>query len=230
MRLRIKYASKEKGLLLPLHYNSLLQAWLYNTFSNKIAKFLHREGFSLDKRHFKLFVFSRILEKGEKVHGKELTLLKSDLGIDSNFIFKTKRSMNVEEALYFRDGFSFYFSSPKNFLIEDMARRTVLQSGFVFLNQNVFVESVEVLQTPTFSKKIKIKMLSPVAIYTTIETINAKKLTYYYSPHEKEFSILAQKNAEKKYILINGVKSNGNLKITPLYFNEKRNRSIILLP
>jgi len=227
VRLKIKYASEQKGLLLPVHYNDVLQALLYRTFSNEIAKFLHNEGFSLGKRHFKLFTFSRILNKGNKVYGERLSNLKRRLKINNSFFFKPRRNATNEEALYFKEGVSFYFSSPKDFIIEDMGNRAVSIPQSILLNQDIFVTSIEVIPTQKFSNRISIKMLSPVTVYSTIRTRDKKALTYYYSPYEKEFSTLIQKNAEKKYTLINGTKSNETLKITPLYFNEKRNRAVV---
>jgi len=221
----MKYISKEKGLLLPMHYNYVLQALLYNTFSNEIANFLHTEGFTLNNRRFKLFTFSRILEKGSRVYGKRLAELKSQLNINSKFL--TRKNSKVEEALYFENGFSFYFSSPKNFLIEDIGSRAVSIPKSILSGQEIFIESIEVLPHLSFSNKLNIKTLSPVTVYSTAKIEGKRKLTYYYSPHEKEFPDLIQKNAEKKYVLINGVKPKGSLNITPLYFNEKRNRAVV---
>ena len=41
-------------------------------------------------------------------------------------------------------------------------------------------------------------MLSPVTIYSTLQSPTGKK-TYYYNPREKEFSILIRDNLLKKY-------------------------------
>ena len=227
MRLRLKYATKQKGLLLPLHYNSVLQALIYRTFSDEIASSIHEKGFTLGKRHFKLFTFSRILNRGNKVFGSKLRNLKKQLGIDKDFYFKSKRKTAEEEALYFEGGIEFYFSSPKDFLIEDIGNKAISIPQTTLLGQDIFVTSIEVMSNPGFSTKMNIKMLSPMTVYSTMKTEEGNAKTYYYSPYEKEFSILIQKNSQKKYQLINNTSTNGTLKITPLHFNEKRNRMVV---
>ena len=227
MRLRLKYATKQKGLLLPLHYNSALQALIYSTFSDEIASSIHEKGFTLGKRHFKLFTFSRILNRGNKVFGSKLRDLKKQLGVDKDFYFKSKRMTAEEEALYFEGGIEFYFSSPKDFLIEDIGNKAISIPQTTLLGQDIFVTSIEVMSNPGFSTKMNIKMLSPMTVYSTMKTEEGNAKTYYYSPYEKEFSILVQKNSQKKYQLINNTSTNGTLKITPLHFNEKRNRMVV---
>ncbi len=227
MRIKLKYSSKEAGLLLPLHYNSIIQALIYNTFSEEIAKFLHAEGYQHEKRHFKLFTFSRILDKGQKISGYKLNQKKELLKISQDFHFRPKRNSDVEEALYFEKGIEFYFSSPKNALIEDMASKAILNPQSMLLNQDIFISSVNVLPQIKFTNAMNIKMLSPATMYSTIKSKSGKSLTYYYSPYEEEFSRLISENARKKNFLVNGSETDGTLKITPLHFEEKRNRAVV---
>ncbi len=227
MRLKLKYITKQKGLLLPLHYNSILQALIYKTFSEELAASLHDEGFTLNNRHFKLFNFSRILNRGRKVSGDNLKTLKQQVGIDEDFYFISKRNAAIEEALYFKNGIEFYFSSPKDILIEDIGNKAITTQKGTLLGQDIFIASIEVMPEPKFSNKMNIKMLSPMTVYSTMKTKEGRSKTYYYSPYEKEFSKLVQRNAQKKYQLITGNVSSGTLKITPLYFTEKRNRTVV---
>ncbi len=65
MRLRLTLQPKSFSLVLPIHYNELIQAFIYRNLSEDLATFLHNKGFSLSegKRKFKLFTFSRLLCK-----------------------------------------------------------------------------------------------------------------------------------------------------------------------
>ncbi len=227
MRLKLKYITKQKGLLLPLHYNSILQALIYKTFSKELAASLHDEGFTLNNRHFKLFNFSRILNRGRKVSGDNLKTLKQQVGINEDFYFISKRNAAIEEALYFENSIEFYFSSPKDILIEDIGNKAITTQKGTLLGQDIFIASIEVMPEPKFSNKMNIKMISPMTVYSTMKTKEGRSKTYYYSPYEKEFSKLVQRNAQKKYQLITGNVSSGTLKITPLYFTEKRNRTVV---
>jgi len=66
MRLKVTFESiSGDDILLPLHYNQVLQALFYNTLSEEIAKQLHTQGFPFEKRRFKLFVYSRIQERAK---------------------------------------------------------------------------------------------------------------------------------------------------------------------
>jgi CRISPR-associated endoribonuclease Cas6 len=227
MRIKISYESKEKGLLLPIHYNYYLESLIYRTFSKKVAAILHDEGFVLNKRHFRLFTFSRILNKGKKVDGRQFKVLKKELNIKNYLTFRSRRKTTIDEALYFNNGISFYFSSVKDFIIEDMGSRAISLPKASLLNQDIFIKSIEVLPTPKFENKMSIKMLSPLTMYSTVKTSDGNSKTYYYSPYEKEFSGLITKNAKKKYKTVYSKEIEEKLQLTPLHFEERRNRAVI---
>jgi len=227
MRIKISYESKEKGLLLPLHYNYYLESLIYHTFSKEVATILHDEGFAFDKRRFRLFTFSRILNKGKKVTDRQFKALKKELNIKNYLAFRSRRKTTVDEALYFNNGISFYFSSVKDFIIEDMGNRAISLPNSSLLDQDIFIKSIEVLTPPKFENKMNIKMLSPLTMYSTVKTSDGNNKTYYYSPYEKEFSGLITKNAKKKYKTAYNKEIEGNLQLTPLHFEERRNRAVI---
>ncbi|MEO0090481.1 MAG: CRISPR-associated endoribonuclease Cas6, partial [candidate division WOR-3 bacterium] len=73
MRLKIVLTnSKEEKIVLPIHYNHLLQAFIYNNIDKDLANFLHNEGYKYQKRNFKMFVFSRIFSKEMGLHKEEI--------------------------------------------------------------------------------------------------------------------------------------------------------------
>ncbi len=228
MRLKITYKPKNYGLLLPLHYNYSIAALLYKTFSENVAEILHTKGFILEKRHFKLFTFSRILDKGEKVESDKLKKLKSAFGINKDFVFRNRRANAPETALFFKNKVSFYFSSVKQFIVEDVGTRILTLPSFDLLGQEILLSSLEVLKEPKITDNTLIKMLSPVTVYSTMKTEDGKVKTYYYSPNEKEFKELVKNNAIKKYTVTYGRHPlKETLDISTYYFNEKRNRAVV---
>ena len=227
MRLKIQYVAERGKLLLPLHYNYLVQSLIYRTFPEQTASFLHEEGFQIHKRHFKLFTFSRILNKGDLVSGRTLSTLKFALGFPDDFVFTVHRKNAGEEALLFRNGISFYFSSAKPFIVKEMAEGTIMKQRFDLLGQKLFVQQIEVMKDPEFSESMLIKTLSPITTYSTIVSETGSKKTYYYSPNEPEFSALVSDNARKKYMLIKGKFPESSLKIIPVFFNERKNRAVV---
>lgn len=202
MRIKLTYETFDgKEVFLPFQYNYQLQSLIYNTFSSMLAKKLHDEGFAYERRRFKLFTFSRILEKGIR---------------DSN-------------RLVFKHGISFYFSSPKHEIVEDLASEGIQKIAFSLLSQEIFLSKIEILKEPLLKTKLFIKMLSPLAIYSTLKTEDGRKKIYYYKPNDRDFSKLIEQNAIKKYCTIySDSRETLSLSIKPYRFSVKENLSVII--
>ena len=171
MRLVLTFTS-EKEVVLPVHYNTLIQGLIYHLLDKILAEKLHNEGFIYKNRKFKLFTFSRIFGK-----------LKKDG--DKFKIFSP---------------FKLFISSPYTEMLQNLALN-LMKNSEVRLDSNiVWVESLQVLPTPQIGKEIVIKMLSPVTVYSTLYSPDGKKKTYYYNPSEKEFSEIIRQNIIKKYL------------------------------
>jgi CRISPR-associated endoribonuclease Cas6 len=202
MRTKLTYESSNgKEIFVPFQYNYLLQSLIYNTFSPILAKKLHDEGFAYEGRKFKLFTFSRILGKGIKDNNK----------------------------LAFKNGISFYFSSPKNEIVVDLASEGIQKMAFRLLGQEIFLSEIEILKEPVLKPKLLIKMLSPLTIYSTLKTEDGRKKVYYYRPNDKDFSNLIEQNAIKKYYVVYGeAQETLSLSIKPYRFSVKENLSVIV--
>ena len=212
MRVKITYESLKGEILLPLHYNHLIQTLIYSSFSNKLATELHNKGFEYGKRKFKLFTFSRILEKGKKLYGKRLKEKALELGL-----------RKVDEEMLLFKTISFFLSSPFESIIGDFGDKSLREREFNIIGQRIFVSNIEVLTQPRIDDKVLVRMISPLTIHSTFVKEDMKK-SYYYNPHEKEFSSLIEKNALKKFYLIYKRETDGlNLKIKPFLFSMKLN-------
>ncbi len=204
MRLKVTYESLNGKIFLPIHYNFYIQSLIYKTLSPLLAKKIHNEGFKFEKRSFKLFSFSRILEKGKKVN------------------------INGKDMLLYENCISFIVSSPIVDLIADFGGRGLKEREFKLLNQQIFMSKIEVITTPRIENSVLIKMLSPITIHSTLKTYDDKKRSIYYKPIDKEFSELIEKNAIKKFkLLYNIEKDNLKLEIKPYKFSIKNNFHII---
>ncbi len=199
MRLKILLNS-DSTIKLPKHYNRILQGFIYSLFEPIFRRFLHSEGFRYEKRRFKLFCFSRL-------NGK----------------FKIN-SDNFE----FQPPVNFLISSPKIEILQNLAEGMLKKQEFYLDKNKVFIEEIKVLKRPEFKeKRIKIKMLSPLTVYSTFKNSN-KKRTYYYSPQESEFSQLLKENLKKKYKLVFGEEKDFFFKITPFKLDFKKDKKIII--
>lgn len=64
MRVKITLEGiNQSKIVLPINYQHVVQGFLYRTMKPAYAEYLHKYGFKYEKRHFKLFTFSRIFGK-----------------------------------------------------------------------------------------------------------------------------------------------------------------------
>ena len=65
-------------------------------------------------------------------------------------------------------------------------------------------------------------MLSPMTIRSTLYTKDGKRKSYYYNPFEEEFSQLITENMKKKYFVVNGKLSNGEIRLIPIRTGKEK--------
>lgn len=173
MRIEINL-NAETPLVLPKSHNHILQGFIYSLLDPLLRKKLHKEGYSYEKRKFKLFTFSRLLGKVRV--------------IKENFEFKTP--------------FKLIVSSPKDEILQSLAEGLLKSPELILGKNTVYIDSINVPAKPSFNKEVTIKMLSPVTVRSTLYGANGSKKTYYYSPFEKEFCKLIRENLRKKYKVV----------------------------
>ncbi|MCS7180392.1 MAG: CRISPR-associated endoribonuclease Cas6, partial [bacterium] len=199
MRIKIVLESlNTEKVKLPLHYNYLIQSFIYNHIDKELAEFLHNKGFGYEKRKFKMFVFSRVFSNKFKI---------------------------VDEEIIFDKEIYFFISSPINEFLTQFAQNLFKTCEFTFGENDLILKGIHILGIPEIRNKEKIKMISPLTIYSTLFKKDKKK-TYYYSPFEREFKILIEENLRKKYQAFYKKTFNFNFKIRPINVN-KNNEKII---
>ncbi|MGH7885954.1 MAG: CRISPR-associated endoribonuclease Cas6 [Thermodesulfobacteriota bacterium] len=204
MRAALEFQT-EKDFKLPIHHNHIIQGFIYNSISKKLAKMLHDKGFVSNNRKFKLFTFSRV---------------------EGNF-----RINKNDNSITFTPPFRLVISSALNQFIEEIGNEMLRKENLKISANNVKVNSIEISKPEFKEDKVKIKMLSPMTIYSTLSKADGKKKTYYYSPFEDEFSQLISENAKKKFNAFsnNGKKTkepDGGIKLKPLKVNSNNQKII----
>jgi len=187
MRLKVSL-NFDQLLTLPISYNHIIQAFLLKNISPKLADFLHNKGYIYQNRVFKQFVFSNLF--GNYQINKP------------NIIFQNE--------VYF------WVTSPISDFLSQFAE-ALFKKELELCGQKVVVSSVEIKRLEIKEPYLKIKMLSPMTVYSTL-TNGDKKKTYYYSPFEADFTELIAGNLRKKYLAFypDADTTNFELKITPL--------------
>ena len=187
----------EQDIELPVQYNHILQGFLYNNLTDKdYREFLHHTGYREGNKVFKLFTYSRLLGR-----------------------FKLDQQSG---RISFKSPVEIVISSAVEQFLTDLAE-TLIKSDSKLLGKNrVEVKSISVHRDIEFTQEIKIKMLSPVVAYTTLQNEDIK-YTYYLSPWKSQFADIARNNLLSKCEIIHGFKpENQELKIIPNGNQEKK--------
>ncbi len=176
MRIKVRL-NAEKPIILPVHYNYIIQGFIYHHLDPVIRNILHERGVPYRKRQYKLFTFSQIFPA--KITGEE-----------NNWIMQPP--------------LDFYISAYDEKILENFAlhlvRKKVVQMG----TNTLTVESISAIIPPDYRENLFIKTLSPITIHST-EIKNGKRHTRYYSPHELEFPEKLRENLRRKFVAIHGV-------------------------
>ncbi|MCK9444803.1 MAG: CRISPR-associated endoribonuclease Cas6 [Tissierellaceae bacterium] len=189
MQIQISFTSDE-DIILPIHYNNILQAFIYNNIDVELADFLHNEGFIVNNRRFKLFAFSRILKRGNKVG----------------------RSFN------FGNSIEFLVASPLGKFCKSIAN-SMLQKEDLFLGKNnIKTDQIQIFNPQVEGDEIIVETISGIVAYSTLLKVDDNKYTHYYTPEERDFERIVAENLIKKYNALIGqdFQSDGNLKIIPI--------------
>jgi len=174
MRVKFEIVSTDK-IELPFSHSPIQQGLIYTFLKKEAAEWLHNQGFEYEKRSFKMFTFSDIIERGFPNH--------------------------QEKRLTFPNGqISFYVASPVDWILQQSAQNLITSEKIQLGSNDAYVSSVSVLkQEKITTDKIKVKTLSPVTMHSTFEKPDGKKVTHYYSPFEDDFEKLLKTNLQKKW-------------------------------
>ena len=170
MRLELTFEPLDGDLVLPVHYNVIVQGLLYHHLEKSLAHRVHEQGWKDGKRRLRLFTFSRL--RG--------------------------RFRREGEWLRFFGRIRLIIASPVDALLESLALHLVRAGTFRLGASRVGLVSVEVAMPPPYRRPVYLRALSPITVYSTFQTPDGRKKTYYYAPQEPEFSQLAIENLRRK--------------------------------
>jgi len=183
---------------IPVHYGTLLQGLIYRQMQNPaLRRYLHEHGFPLEKRRFKLFTFSRL----------------------------TGRSARFDRSsgsIVFTPPLQLVICSPISFILQELGNG-FMQHGQVRLGDTrLEVKEMAAASPRVSSSSIRVKMLSPVVMYSTSESEGGRSYTYYYSPFEPRFAELIGANLAKKHLITYGRRAEADgFDIRPAEVGEK---------
>ncbi|MGB4460652.1 MAG: CRISPR-associated endoribonuclease Cas6 [Bacillota bacterium] len=176
LHLTIQLESTSPSFEIPVQYNYLVQAAIYQALSKDVSGFFHDVGFEHKGRRLKLFTFSRFI-------GKSI-LIKE------------------REVLRFQGPVTLVVSSPIHQFCSSLATG-LLKLGNVTIGPAVLsVTKLQVSEPKVEGNGIDVRMLSPTVVYSTMTRYDGRKYTCYFAPGEPEFEELVWRNLVRKYEIL----------------------------
>ena len=174
VRIMLHFTS-DSPLDLPINYQDLLIGFIYqNIGDEQYRHFLHEEGYEYRGRNFKHFAFSRI--DGRKKVDRE------------------------RKRITFFPPFRLIVTSPLSEFLQAFAKSMLLSDQLRIGHFPVRLVSFETMpELANMPDVIRIRMLSPLVIYSTLTHPNGVKYTYYYQPHHEKFSDMIGENLKRRY-------------------------------
>ncbi|MDK2888116.1 MAG: CRISPR-associated endoribonuclease Cas6 [Thermoanaerobacter sp.] len=182
---------------LPVQYGHLLQGLIYCQMNNPVLRsYLHEHGFALEKRRFKLFTFSRLMGRAARFD-------------------RSSGSIVLDPPL------RLVICSPIPFILQELGTGFLRQGRVHLGGVPLEVKEMATAAPRVTGRSIRVRMLSPVVVYSTFSG-EGRKYTYYYSPFEPRFSELVAGNLAKKHLLVHGRRaSTDGFAIRPLRVEDR---------
>lgn len=197
MRVLLELRPRSGELVVPLHYNSLLQGLVYRLMAGTaIAGFLHDRGFLRGRRSYKMFTFSRVegrydlVEFGERPAGP---------GASRGDMAGGQAPPARKRFLRFSGPVRLTVSSPYEPVCHVIANNA-LKGGEVWLGtQALEVEGVRFQTVSLPRPPLRLRARTPITVYSTVTRQDGSRFTYYFEPRSGEFERLVAENLVRKF-------------------------------
>lgn len=177
MRIRLRFWA-DRPVELPLNYQEYLIGFIYSNISDEnYRKFLHEVGYSYRGRIYKHFSFSR-LDGRRRVNLKKSTII-------------------------FYPPFCLIVASPMDDFIREFAHSLLTSDQLMIGPYAVRLDRFETMPDEgELPSVVRIRMLSPLVVYSTLTHPNGLKYTHYYRPDHELFSSMVEANLKRKYFSV----------------------------
>ncbi len=156
---------------------------------------MHDQGYLNEGRAFKLFTFSQL--------NGSYTIRR-----------KTKR-------ILFNGDITWQISSVAVNFIQELGNGFLVGSPLTFNQQLVHVTEMQCIPLQINKRKCHIKMLSPLTVHRTYETIDGKKRTHFITPYDPVFADMVFDNLRRKYEAYYQRKAMNDFRIHPVNVSKR---------
>lgn len=190
MRLNITL-SPSGPVVLPVHYNYILQSAIYANLDPELGGFIHDEGYGHGSRVFKPLTFSR---------------LRGSYRLD-----------RAAGTISFDGRVHLAVCSPVEEICRSLGTSLLVRGSITLAGQKIPVECIEASMHVVLSDELTVVTLSPVVVYSTLTKGDGSPYTCYYQPGEGEFEELVSRNLASKYkAFFGGQPPTGTVSVRPL--------------
>lgn len=178
-------------LVLPISYHSEVQGMIYRILSQSPAysAFLHDEGYFLNGRKYKLFVYSLLTGKYD-IHMPEII---------------------------FQGDFSLEVRSPKQNFCELFTSALMKDISLELNHQPISLSSFEVHSDRIDTDHVQIDMLSPMCLHRTEKIDEEQSKTIYLAPTDPDFNRYLNMNLHHKLAASEDREPYEEIHLAPLY-------------
>ena len=193
MRLKITFLKPEGEMRFPVHYNHLVQGFIYRYLERidpELSEVVHAEGFKVIRgkglKKFKLFTFSRFIPP-------------SSPRIEGDYILFPKTVFLM-------------VCSPIARILEAFARGIVKPERVRIGDERLIVKeiTIETLKEP-IEGPLHVRTISPITIRETVRGEDGKRRSVFLAPFSKEFKERIERNLKDKWTALTGEELNGKV-------------------
>ena len=186
MRLKITFLKPEGKIKFPLHYNHLIQGFIYRSLEEidpSFSEVIHAEGFKVSRgkglKKFKLFSFSRIIPSSSPKREGDYILFPRTVFL--------------------------IVCSPVPRILESFAQGIVRPDKVRIGDERLIVKeiTIETLKE-SIQGPILVRTLSPITLRETVRDESGKRKSIFLSPFSKEFGEYISRNLRDKWIALTG--------------------------
>jgi len=94
--------------------------------------------------------------------------------------------------------------SPIPFILQELGTGFLRQGQVHLGDVRLEVKEMSAASHRVQTQPLRVRMLSPVVVYSTMKPENGRAYTYYYAPFEPRFAELIAANLAKKHLIIYG--------------------------
>lgn len=197
MHLTLWLEGASPSIRVPVSNLHLFQSLIYRILPEKLASFLHNEGYGVDGKRLKLFAMSWPIAPSPPIFANKTIIFPLPLKL--------------------------VISTPVTNTLDGIAKGMLTAEQLRVGNNLLYCHRMEIAIHKIKGESMEIKTLSPITCYEQIRR-NNKPYTVYFEPHQPEFVTSLHNNLVRKYKALYPGRVVPEGRVTLSYFQTPKER------